>query len=418
VAAGSPLAAAIAEAHRREWAFVLAATVRVTRDLDLAEECVQDAYARALESWARSGIPERPGAWLTTVARRRALDLRRRSARLARSLPLLLDDPYEPEEEPAHEVADDRLRLIFTCCHPALAPDAQVALTLRLVCSLSTTEVARAFLVSETTMAARITRAKKKIASARIPYRVPGAEELPARTDAVLSVVHLVFTTGHTAPAGERLVRQDLVERALDLARMLRSLLATDREVAGLLALILLTNARSATRVSAEGELLLLADQDRSRWDHQAIAEGRELLRDTLRRRPPGRFALMAAIAAVHAEAASFEQTAWREIVALYDLLGEIWPSPVVALNRAAAIGLADGPAAGLAALDALAAEPRLATYRYLAAARADFLRRLGRDAEARGAYQEALLLTENAVERAFLADRLEALDASLRAPG
>jgi RNA polymerase sigma factor (sigma-70 family) len=413
MADGSPLAAAIADAHRREWAFVLAATMRVTRDLDLAEECVQDAYARALEHWGASGIPASPGAWLTTVARRRALDLHRRSARLARSLPLLLDDPYEPDEEAVHEVADDRLRLIFTCCHPALAPSAQVALTLRLVCGLRTSEVARAFLVSETTMAARITRAKKKIAAARIPYRVPSAEELPARTDAVLSVVHLVFTTGHTAPAGERLVRQDLVERALDLARMLRSLLAADREVAGLLALILLTNARSATRVSAEGELLLLAEQDRSRWDREAIAEGRELVREALRRRPPGRFALTAAIAAVHAEAASFEETAWREIVALYDLLGEVWPSPVVALNRAAAIGFADGPAAGLRALDALAAEPRLATYRYLAAARADFLRRLGRTAEARAAYQEALLLTENAVERAFLADRLEALDAS-----
>jgi len=418
MADGSPLAAAIADAHRREWAFVLAATVRVTRDLDLAEECVQDAYARALEHWGRSGIPASPGAWLTTVARRRALDLHRRSARLARSLPLLLDDPYEPDEEPVHEVADDRLRLIFTCCHPALAPSAQVALTLRLVCGLSTSEVARAFLVSETTMAARITRAKKKIAAARIPYRVPSAEELPARTDAVLSVVHLVFTTGHTAPAGERLVRQDLVERALDLARMLRLLLAADREVAGLLALILLTDARRATRVSAEGELLLLAEQDRSRWDGEAIAEGRELVREALRRRPPGRFALTAAIAAVHAEAASFEETAWREIVALYDLLAEVWPSPVVALNRAAAIGFADGPAAGLRALDALAAEPRLATYRYLAAARADFLRRLGRSAEARAAYQEALLLTENAVERAFLAERLEALEGSGGARG
>ena len=418
MADGSPLAAAIADAHRREWAFVLAATVRVTRDLDLAEECVQDAYARALEHWGRSGIPASPGAWLTTVARRRALDLHRRSARLARSLPLLLDDPYEPDEEPVHEVADDRLRLIFTCCHPALAPSAQVALTLRLVCGLSTSEVARAFLVSETTMAARITRAKKKIAAARIPYRVPSAKELPARTDAVLSVVHLVFTTGHTAPAGERLVRQDLVERALDLARMLRSLLAADREVAGLLALILLTDARRATRVSAEGELLLLAEQDRSRWDGEAIAEGRELVREALRRRPPGRFALTAAIAAVHAEAASFEETAWREIVALYDLLGEVWPSPVVALNRAAAIGFADGPAAGLRELDALAAEPRLATYRYLGAARADFPRRLGRSAEARAAYQKALLLTENAVERAFLADRLEALERSAGSRG
>jgi RNA polymerase sigma-70 factor (ECF subfamily) len=418
VAADSSVAAAIAEAHRREWAFVLAATVRITRDLDLAEECVQDAYARALEHWTDGGVPASPGAWLTTVARRRALDLLRRRATLERSLPLLLEDPVdEPDEDPPHEVADDRLRLIFTCCHPALATASQVALTLRLVCGLRTGEVAGAFLVSEPTMAARITRAKKKIASARIPYRVPSVEDLPARIDAALSVVHLVFTTGHTAPAGERLVRPDLVERALDLARMLRLLLDSDAEVAGLLALILLTNARSATRVSEQGELLLLADQDRSRWDRAAIAEGVVLVREALRRRPPGRFALMAAIAAVHAEAPSFEETAWREVVGLYDLLGEAWPSPVVALNRAAAIGLADGPEAGLRALDALAEEPQLAAYRYLAAARADFLRQLGRNAEARSAYEEALLLSENAVERAFLAGRLGELDASRPAP-
>jgi RNA polymerase sigma factor (sigma-70 family) len=404
--------AAVADAHRRVWAFVLAATVRVTRDIDLAEECVQDAYTRALQSWSRAGIPASPGAWLTTVARRRALDLLRRKATLERSLPLLVDDPVtvEPEEEEHHEVVDDRLRLIFTCAHPALASASQVALTLRLVCGLSTAEVARAFLVSEPTMAARITRAKKKIASARIPYRVPSAEELPARTDAVLSVVHLLFTTGHTAPAGERLLRHDLLERSLDLARMLRSLLTGDHEVAGLLALILLTNARSATRVSEQGELALLSDQDRSRWDREAIAEGVVLVREALRRRPPGRFALMAAIAALHAEAPSFEETAWREVVGLYDLLIEAWPSPVVALNRAAAIGLADGPEAGLAALDPLLEEPALATYRYLAAARADFLRRLGRTSEAAGAYEEALLLTENAVERAFLRERLAAL--------
>ena len=408
----SPVVAAITAAHRREWAFVLAATVRVTRDIDLAEECVQDAYTRALQSWSRSGIPASPGAWLTTVARRRALDLLRRKATLERSLPLLVDDPVtaEPEEEEFHEVADDRLRLIFTCAHPALASASQVALTLRLVCGLSTAEVARAFLVSEPTMAARITRAKKKIASARIPYRVPSAEELPARTDAVLSVVHLLFTTGHTAPAGERLLRHDLLERSLDLARMLRSLLAGDHEVAGLLALILLTNARNATRVSEQGKLALLSDQDRSRWDRDAIAEGVVLVREALRRRPPGRFALMAAIAALHAEAPSFEETEWREVVGLYDLLIETWPSPVVALNRAAAIGLADGPEAGLAALDPLLEDPALATYRYLAAARADFLRRLGRTSEAAGAYEEALLLTENAVERAFLRERLAAL--------
>ena len=336
----SPVAAAVADAHRREWAFVLAATVRVTRDLDLAEECVQEAYARALANWAQAGVPASPGAWLTTVARRRALDLRRRDATLARTLPLLVDDAREIDEDgepPEEEVGDDRLRLIFTCCHPALAPAAQIALTLRLVCGLSTGEVAHAFLVSEPTMAARITRAKKKIAAARIPYRVPAAAELPARTAAALAVVYLVFTTGHTAPAGERLVRRDLVERALDLARMLRTLLPADAEVAGLLALILLTDARSAAREGAGGELLLLADQDRTRWDRDAIAEGVVLVREALRGRPPGRFALMAAIAAVHAEASSFAQTAWTEIVAIYDLLAVAWPSPVVALNRAAA---------------------------------------------------------------------------------
>jgi RNA polymerase sigma factor (sigma-70 family) len=405
------VAEAVAQAHRREWAFVLAATVRVTRDIDLAEESVQDAYTRALEHWARDGVPASPGAWLTTVARRRALDLLRRNARFARSLPLLADEPTEPEHdaEPEHEVADDRLRLIFTCCHPALANAAQVALTLRLVCGLSTAEIARAFLVSEPTMAARITRAKKKIAAARIPYRVPGAAELPERVDAVLSVVHLVFTTGHTAPAGGTLVRTDLVERSLDLARMLRALLPIDGEVAALLALILLTDARSSTRVSEQGELALLGDQDRSRWNQAAIAEGVALVHEALYA-GTGRFALMAAIAAVHAQAPSFERTDWAEIVGLYDRLATVWPSPVVALNRAAAIGLAEGPQAGLEALDELAGEPALESYRYLAAARADFLRRLGRREEARDAYERALALTENEVEQAFLRGRLDEL--------
>jgi RNA polymerase sigma factor (sigma-70 family) len=412
VAADPSIAAAVAEAHRREWAFVLAATVRLTRDLDLAEECVQDAYAKALTTWASRGVPANPGAWLTTVARRRALDLLRREATRRRSLPLLLDDQVEPEPEEiaAHEIADDRLRLIFTCCHPAIAPEAQVALTLRLLCGVSTAEVARAFLVSESTMAARITRAKKKIAAARIPYRVPPADELPARIDTVLTVVHLLFTTGHTAPAGDDLVRRDLVERSLDLARMLRALLPTDADVAGLLALILLTDARSATRVAQDGRLLLLSEQDRTQWDREAISEGVALVREALRRRPPGRFALMAAIAAVHAEAPTWQNTDRREVVALYDVLVQIWPSPVVALNRAVAVGLADGPDAGLEALDALAAELQLAGYGYLAAARADFLRRLGRTAEARSFYEEALLLTENTIERDFLATRLQQL--------
>jgi RNA polymerase sigma factor (sigma-70 family) len=414
--AGQPSAAevsaAVADAHRREWGFVLAATVRITRDLDLAEECVQDAYTRALATWGRDGVPLRPGGWLVTVARRRALDLLRRERNLQRSLPLLVGDETTDGPDAAigddDPIPDDRLRLICTCCHPALARDAQVALTLRLLCGLTTAEVARAFLVGEATMAARITRAKQKIAAARIPYRVPPTSELPERIDAVLTVVHLLFTTGHAAPRGEGLVRRDLVERSLDLARMLRALQPADPDVAGLLALILLTDARRATRLDDEGRLLLLDTQDRSRWDRAAIDEGIALLQTALTRRPPGRFVLQAAIAAVHADAPTWQDTDWRELVGLYDLLLGVWPSPVVALNRAVAIGMADGPQAGLSALDPLGAEPMLAGYGYLPAARADFLRRLGRIDEARTAYEEALLLTENAVEREFLANRLD----------
>jgi RNA polymerase sigma-70 factor (ECF subfamily) len=285
-----------------------------------------------------------------------------------------------------------------------------VALTLRLVCGLTTAEVARAFLVPEPTMAARLTRAKKKIAAARIPYRVPPPAELPDRVDAALRVVHLLYTMGHTAGSGRELQRQDLVARALDLARMLRLLLPTHPDVAGLLALVLLTDSRRETRVAEDGRLLLLEEQDRTRWDSAAIAEGTALVREALRARPPGRFTLQAAIAAVHAESPSWADTDWREIVALYALLEQQWPSPVVALNRAVALGLAEGPAAGLAALEPLGAEPQLARYGYLAAARADFLRRLGRADEARLAYEEALLLTENEVERRFLEGRLAAL--------
>jgi RNA polymerase sigma factor (sigma-70 family) len=404
--------AAVAEAHRREWGYVLAATIRVTGDLDTAEECVQDAYARALGSWPSSGIPDRPGAWLTTVARRTAVDRLRRRSTESRKLPLLVQDagtaaPGEPE---VPDLADDRLRLIFTCCHPALATGAQVALTLRLLCGLTTAEVGRAFLVSEPTMAARITRAKKKIASARIPYRVPPLAELPERIDAVTTVVHLVFTTGHTAPVGADLVRRDLVERSLHLARVLRSLLPDNTEVAGLLALIVLTDVRRPTRTDGSGQLILLPDQDRSAWDLGAIAEGVALAREALSRRPPSRFALMAAIAAVHAEAPTWEATDWAEIVGLYDLLLPVWPSPIVALNRAVAVGFAEGPDAGLHELESLATEPLLVSYSYLAAARADFLRRLGRIADARLAYQEALLLNENSVEREFLHGRLAEL--------
>jgi len=300
--------------------------VRVTRDLDLAEECVQEAYAQALVSWRSGGVPDRPAAWLTTVARRRGLDALRRRSTLERKLPLVVeeDDRGGADSEPP----DDRLRLVFTCCHPALAPETQVALTLRLLCGLTTAEVAKAFLVSESTMAARITRAKKKISSARIPYRVPAASELPERTDAVLAVVHLLFTTGHTAPVGGDLIRRDLVERSLDLARTLRKLLPGDPNVASLLALILITDSRRETRVSGDGHLVLLRDQDRSRWDRPAIEEGTELVRLALASRPPGRYALQAAIAATHAQASTWDATDWDRILGLYDLLTATWPSP------------------------------------------------------------------------------------------
>ena len=399
--------AAVADAHRREWAFVLAATMRVAGDLDLAEDCVQDAYAKALNTWPISGIPTRPGAWLTTVARRRAIDLMRRSAIHERLLPELALSIEPGEHVATSEIEDDRLRLIFICCHPALAQESQIALTLRLVCGLTTSEIARLFLVQDTTMAARLTRAKKKITAATIPFRFPDAAQLPDRIDAVLSVVHLLFTTGHTAPSGTELVREDLVGRALHLARMLRSLIPGNPDVAGLLALILLTDARRDSRVSKDGSLALLQDQDRSSWKAEEIAEGIGLVREALQGRPPGRFALMAAIAAVHAEAPTWEATDWAELVGLYDVLSVIWPSPVVALNRAVALGLAMGPAAGLEALDTLAGDPQLNRYGYLASSRGGFLLQLNRFDEARLAYETALTLTSNEVERRFLLDRL-----------
>ena len=396
--------AAVADAHRRDWAQVLATVAQLTRDLDLAEECTQDAYAQALQTWPRTGVPDRPGAWLTRVARNRALDLLRREAALRRRLPLLVTSAAAAEP-------DDRLRLIFTCCHPALSRETQVALTARLVCGLSTAEVARAFLVPEATMAARITRAKKKIATARIPYRVPPDDELGARLGPVLDVVHLIFTTGHTAPTGPDLIRADLVASALHLARTLHLLMPRSAEVGALLALLLITDARTGSRTAPDGRLLLLAEQDRTRWDHRQAAEGVALLTDVLRRHPPSRYAVQAAIAAVHAEAPSWEQTDWSEIVGLYAVLRALCPgSPVVDLNHAVAIGFRDGPQAGLDALTPLLAEPALATYGYLSAARADFLRRLGRTAEAAAAYEEALALTGNPVERQFLAGRLRSL--------
>ena len=374
-------AAAVADAHRREWAFVLAATARVAGDLDLAEECVQDAYVSALEAWSRQGVPRNPGAWLTTTARRRAIDLLRRDSTLRRKLPLLVEPDKPGEQEGSGVIPDDRLRLVFTCCHPALAREAQVALTLRLVCGLSTAEIAQAFLVPEPTMAARVTRAKKKISAARIAYRVPEAAELPERLDAVLTVMHLLFTTGHTAPGGDGLVRAGLVDRAVGLARMLCGLMPDEPEVRGLLALILLTDARRTTRCAPDGRLLLLDEQDRAQWDRPAIDEGsgwsarrcaaaragspcrprspRCTPRRPLRRTPTGR-------------RSSASTTCCRA-----------WPSPVVALNRAVAMAMARGPAGRAGRAGELERDGRLAGYRYLPAARADLLRRLGRADEA-----------------------------------
>ena len=413
------VARAVADAHRREWAFVLAATARVASDIDLAEECVQDAYVAALDTWTRDGVPNNPGAWLTTTARRKALDALRREKTLRTKLPLLVEPDTAPEAGGAgadggeDAVPDDRLRLIFTCCHPALAREAQVALTLRLVCGVSTPDIAHAFLVTESTMAARVTRAKKKISAARIAYRVPRAEELPDRLDAVLTVIHLLFTTGHTAPSGPDLVRADLVTRAIDLTRMLRTLMPDEREVRGLLALLVITDARRATRTSADGRLQLLADQDRGVWDRAAIDEGHQLVVGALRGGSPGRFALQAAIAALHATAPSYAETDWPQVLSLYDELLRVWPSPVVALNRAVAVAMVDGPAAGLAQLDELDRDGRLAGYRYLPAARADLLRQLGRTGEAVAAYRSALQLTDNDAERAFLTGRLTELGAT-----
>ena len=389
---------------------MLAATVRVTRDLDLAEEAVQDAYERALRTWPRDGVPDRPAAWLVTVAKRTALNLLRRRRTLEAKLPLLVERGGEEDEEGDELFPDDRLRLIFICCHPALGREAQVALTLRLVCGVVTPDVAQAFLVSEPTMAARLTRAKKKIATARIPFAVPAAEELPARLDAALAVIHLLYATGHTAPSGESLVRDELTGRALDLARMLVALLPSEREAAGLLALLLVHEARRPSRTDAEGRFLRLAEQDRRAWDRALIAQADALIVGALEAGPPGRFVLQAAIAALHAEAPSYDATDWPQILALYGELLRVWPSPVVALNRAVALAEVDGPAAGLAAVEALEEDGRLAGYRYLHSTKADLLQRLDRPAEAAAAYREALELAGNAAEQEFLGERLRAL--------
>jgi len=392
------VADAVADAHRREWAAVLAATVRVTHDLDLAEECVQDAYAAALRDWARDGVPVRPGAWLTTAARHNALDAHRRARTLRSKLHLLVEPDVTAEP-------DDPLRLVFLCCHPALAIEAQVALTLRFVCGVATPDVAAAFLVSEPTMAARLTRAKKKIVAARIPFRMPATADLPDRLDAALSVIHLLFTTGHTAPAGPALTRNDLAGHALRLARMLSTLMPDEREARGLLALLLANHARRDTRIANDGRLLRLSEQDSSAWDRNAIAEADSLVVSALRGGNPGRFGLQAAIATLHAMAPTYADTDWPQILELYDALLAVWPSPVVALNRTVAVAEVDGPAAALTEVEELEQDGRLAGYHYLPAVKADLLRRLGRASDA--TYRDAIALASNDAERAYLTDQL-----------
>lgn len=417
---------AAADAHRSGWALVLAATVRVTRDVDLAEECVQEAYAGALRAWPADDVPANPVAWLTTTARRRAIEAIRRDRVYRSKLVLLvrpgeeidepgLDEQTESAGEPVDDVPDERLRLIFMCCHPALAADVQPALTLRLVCGLATQEIAHAFLVPQPTMAARLTRAKKKITAARIPFRAPDAAELPGRLRSVLAVIHLLFTTAHTAPSGAQLVRADLTAEALHLARTLRQLMPDEPEVRGLLALILVTDARRSSRVDALGRLVRLDQQDRSRWDRAAIAEAHDLIVTALRGGPPGRYVLQAAIAALYAQAPTFEQTDWPQLVTLYDRLLSVWPTPVVALNRTVPLAEAHGPEHALQEIGRLERDGRLAGYRYLPAIKADLLFRLGRTADAALAYRQALGLTGNEAEREFLTRRLGELEASQR---
>jgi RNA polymerase sigma-70 factor (ECF subfamily) len=412
-------AAAVEQAFVQHWGRLLALLVRQLRSLDVAEEALADAFERAVKHWARDGVPDRPEAWLHTAAKRRALDLLRREQTLARKLPLLtvdaLDtsDPIdaldvEVEEDPS-TIPDERLRMLFTCCHPALALESRIALTLRMVAGLTTPEIARAFLVSEPTMAARITRAKKKIAAAGIPYRVPASAELPSRLGGVLAVLYLVFTEGHSASSGALPVRGNLCDEAIRLLRVVVSLLPDEPEPMALLALMLLQHSRRDARTDESGRLVLLGDQDRSLWHRGEIEEGVAWLRRAAAYRDVSPYLLQAAIAAEHASALTAEATDWRAIALLYEELEGVTGSPVVRLNRAVAVAETSGPESALALLDGL--DERLGAYHLLPATRADLLRRMGEADAARAAYARALELAGNAADRAFLAHRLAELD-------
>ncbi len=399
--------------YRADSRRVLATLIRLLGDFDLAEEALHEAFAAAVERWPRDGVPANPRAWLVSAGRFKAIDVLRRRARFDRSLAELAErldaEPDEPGGSDAESVEDDRLRLIFTCCHPALAPDAQAALTLREVCGLTTEEIARAFLAAPPTVAQRIVRAKAKIRDARIPYQVPSRAELPERLDIVLQVIYLVFNEGYFASSGASLTRHDLSGEALRLGRLLLELLP-DPEVMGLLALMLLHESRRPARASPDGELVLLDEQDRTLWNREQIAEGSALVQRALASSRIGPYTLQAAIAAVHAGAPTAAATDWGQIVALYDALLEPEPSPVVELNRAAAVAMRDGPLAGLALIDEILARGDLAGYHLAHSARAELCRRLGRTADARASFERALGLTRQEPERRFLERRLREL--------